>query len=208
MADNLYDSVLDPEERRLKTLGLSVIDPEKAPKLHAQAMHIARKIVQYERQVIGLWPVDDSIGIPSLALQIALALADYSSTTVSFIDANVRWPAGRAMLEEKEASLSENSSYFTFWLRGMVAFLLPKVIGGAGEGYAILKRTIAESRDLFGYILVDMTGFDYVGDHLSVMELLDGVTLVAAKAKTIEDDILELQQDIDPELMIGTILVG
>jgi hypothetical protein len=204
------DAVID-EEARLQALGIELLDERRFPAVWAEVLNVAKRLRVSGRQVIGLWPADDGIGVPSLAVQVGLALADLASTTVAFVDANARWPAARALIGKREAEASthdEDAAYTTLWLRGMVALLLPRSVGAAGEALARLRSTLDDARPLFGAIFVDMTGFDALGDHLNVMELLEGVAIIAAAGRTTDEDVLELARQVPPGRLVGTVLVG
>ncbi len=204
------DAVYD-EEARLASLGIEFLDEARSPALWAQCMHIARRLRSTTRQTIGLWPVEDAFGIPALALHVGRALADLSSSTVAFVDANARWPAARELLGKREAEAStedRETAFTTLWLRGMLALLIPKRLGAAGEALAQLRGTLEDARGLFATILVDMTGFDMLGDHLSLISLLDGVALVAISGKTTDAELLVCAEQVEASRLLGTILVG
>ncbi|PID38969.1 MAG: hypothetical protein CSB49_02775 [Proteobacteria bacterium] len=207
---NTQDAVVD-EEARLEALGIELLDEPRHPAVWAECLNVAKRLRLSGRQVVGLWPADDAIGVPSLAVQVGLALADLASTTVAFLDANARWPAARALIGKREAEAStqdEDAAYTTLWLRGMVALLIPRSVGAAGESLTRLRGTLEDARPLFGAIFVDMTGFDVLGDHLNVMELLEGVAIVAAAGRTTDEEVLELARQVPPGRLIGAVLVG
>lgn len=203
------EAAIVDEAARLEALGIELIDSMRSPAIYAQCIHIAKRLRETGRQVIGLWPANDEVGVPALAVQVGLALADLAASTVAFVDANVRWPAAQALIDRNDlvSSTEDEGEFTTLWLRGMVALLIPRTIGAAGEGLARLRETVEGGRSLFGYMLVDMTGFDVLGDHLNVMELLDGVAIVAAARRSTDEDILDLAVQIEPGRLLGAILV-
>jgi hypothetical protein len=207
---NTQDAAVS-EEARLEALGIDVVSEVENPAIYAEFIEIGRHIAACSVQTIGLWPANPTIGIPALAVHIGLALADITSSTVAFVDANVRYPAARQLLKRRELKAStkdDELDFTTLWLRGMLAVLIPQVLGSAGEGLARLKATLEEGRSLFGHMLVDLTGFEHIGDHLSAMELLDGVSIVAIPKRTRVERLLEMQHEIGPQKLMGCILTG
>ncbi|MBW2734252.1 MAG: hypothetical protein JRH20_17830 [Deltaproteobacteria bacterium] len=159
---------------------------------------------------IGLWPADEKVGIPPLAVHVGLALAQLSSSTVAFVDANLRWPATRALEQQGDLMGEKDSdqSYRTLWLRDMLALLIPREVGRAGESMAALASALYAGRDLFGHMLVDLTGFERIGDHLNVVDLLNGVAIVATTGKVREHRLLEMERQLPEHRRAGVILVG
>jgi hypothetical protein len=71
-----------------------------------------------------------------------------------------------------------------------------------------LQAIIEGTRDRYAFMLVDLTGFDQIGDHLNAVELLDGVVLVARAGRTREKDLLRLQNQVPEAKNLGVVLVG
>lgn len=210
MADPPQQGVPETEARRLAALGIELLEEAAHPALFAQCIQVARNLKHLKMHRVGLWPTDDKVGIPPLAVHVGLALAQLSSSTVAFVDANLRWPATRALEAQGELMGDEDESepYRTLWLRDMLALLIPRKVGRAGESMAALSRALQAGRDLFGHMLVDLTGFERIGDHLNVVELLDGVAIVATARKVRESRLLEMEQQLPVDRRAGAILIG
>ena len=80
--------------------------------------------------------------------------------------------------------------FATRWLRGQLALLTPPRAGEAGAGVPQLARVIQHSIELFSHVLVDLTGFEKLGEHLAAIEMMDGVVVVARAGRTTEDELL------------------
>lgn len=189
----------------IKSLGIQLIDGEDNPSTHAQLIHIARKLVKSELQVIGFWPTGPDVAVPPVAIQLGTAILDLTNSTVAYIDANVRFPA----MALASSRAQDDDSYFTTrWLQDSLALVVPKEVGAAGAGVPLLKAMVMGNRDSFAIMLVDLTGFDYIGDHLNAIELVDGVVMLAAVGKTREGHLMRLQQQIPEDKNLGVVLVG
>jgi|GEM_PF-501873 hypothetical protein len=191
----------------LQRLGIEQLTDAQDPKGHASCIQIARLLLKSERRIIGLWPASDSIGTPAVAIQIGLALTELSNSTVAFVDANVRWPADLA-LEDDERFGSESSIFSTRWIEGSLAMLVPNRPEVAGASVPQLQQIIEQSRDIFAAILVDLTGFDKIGDHYNVISLLDGVVIVGEPGQLTDNDLFRMEEQVDRRKFAGVVLVG
>lgn len=192
-------------EELLARVGIELADPNRSPETYAELIRIARRLDKSGLQSIGLWPAGKSAAVPPLAIQLGSALADLCHGTVAVIDANVYFPA----LPVAEESRAEEGPIFTTrWLHGSVALIVPRWVGEVGAGVPQLRETIERNRDAFAHLLVDLTGFDYIGDHGNAIALLEGVAIVGRAGKTHERELLERHLQIPPERNLGVILVG
>jgi hypothetical protein len=57
-------------------------------------------------------------------------------------------------------------------------------------------------------MLVDLTGFELLGEHASAAACMDGVALVGAVRAADERELVELAQLMPPGRMLGVVLVG
>ncbi len=191
----------------LTELGIELADESRDPKLYAELIRIARRIDKSGRQVIGFWPASSTVSVPPLAIQLGRALADLSRGTAAFIDANVFRP-GLPVAGEAAADEGSDSIFVTRWLRGSLALVVPKWIGEVGAGVPQLAWIIQDNREVFAHMLVDLTGFDAIGDHRNAIELLDGVITVGRAGQTRDRDLLQLHFQIPEDRNLGVVLVG
>ena len=203
-------SIEADEQQRLRALGIELVSEEKSPRIYAEYVRVARGFEHADRQVVGLCPGSFGVGIPTFAVHLGMALATISGSTVAYVDANVRWPAALPLIQQKllPPADRQHEDFATLWIGGMLAILVPRRVGVAGQGLTSLRIALSEARELFGHILVDITGFHAIGDHLAVYELLDGVALVGQVGETTDSDLLSLQAEIPPGKLIGAALVG
>ncbi len=187
----------------LKTLGLELGDGL----VRAACAQVARRIHGDRIRVVGLVPGDDQVAIPPLAIHLGLALCDLTGGTVAVVDANVRYP-GLGMLAEGQRPDHAESVFTTRWLRGSLALLSPPKVERAGEVVPQLARVLLEGADLFAHVLVDLTGFELLGEHASAAACMDAVALIGRAHQTREQELLELASFMPPGRFLGVLLVG
>ena len=113
--------------------------------------------------VIGFIPVQDDVGVPSVAIQLGLSLVELSGATAAYVDANVRFPALAAMSVGQDLT-APNEVFSTRWLKGSLALLTPHKAERAGEAVPALASLLLDGTALFEHVLVDLTGFDRLGE--------------------------------------------
>jgi hypothetical protein len=175
--------------------------------VRAECIRVARRLRATERKVIGLLPASSDVAVMPVGVQLAQALADVTSSAVAFVDANARWPALSSLVSENSLT-DDESVFFTRWMYPTVALLIPAHRKEAGIGVPALGRLVPHARELFAVVLVDLTGFDKLGEHLAAAELTDGVVIVGRAQKTREGELLARAQEIGPDRMIGVLLTG
>jgi len=132
---------------------------------------------------------------------------DEGNTTVAYVDANVRWPAISQIAVGTRPN-DDESMFATRWLRGQLALLTPPRAGDAGAGLPQLARVIQHSIELFSHVVVDLTGFKKLGEHLAAIEMMDGVIVVARAGRTTENELLRLNHEMPKHLNLGVLLVN
>jgi hypothetical protein len=71
-----------------------------------------------------------------------------------------------------------------------------------------LARVLIDGADLFAHILVDLTGFELLGEHASAAACMDGVAVVARAHHTREQALVDLAQLLPQDRFLGVLLVG
>lgn len=198
------------DDEHLLRLGIHVVMGEEFPEVRAEFVRIARRVRHSAHKVVGLLPASSDIGVPAVGVQLGLALAEVSGATVAFVDANLRWPAISQLAadDETERASDDESAFVTRWLRGSLALLTPPRAQAAGAGVPQLARVIQQGAELFAHVLVDLTGFRKLGEHLAAIEMCDGVMVVGHAGRTREGELLRLQHELPPRQHMGVLLVG
>jgi hypothetical protein len=175
--------------------------------VQAAAAQIARRMHGNKIRVVGFVPGDDQVAVPPLIVQLGLALCSLTGGTVAVVDANVRYP-GLGTLSQGQATDNKESVFTTRWLRGSLALLSPPKVERAGEVVPQLARVLLDGADLFAHVLVDLTGFELLGEHASAAACMDAVALVGRAHHTRENELIALADLMPHGRFLGVILVG
>jgi hypothetical protein len=197
---------MESEEAVLAELGIAT-GAQRSGELRAACTKIGRRIHGDKIRVVGFVPGDDRVAVPPLLIQLGLALCDLTGATIAVVDANVRYP-GLAKLNRGRTADHDESVFSTRWLRGSLALLSPPRVERAGEVVPQLARVLIDGADLFAHVLVDLTGFELLGEHGSAAACMDGVALVARAHHTHEKNLLELARQMPEGRFLGVMLVG
>jgi hypothetical protein len=190
------------DEDSLASLGLA----PSAPAQRAECVRIARHIRDSGARVIGFVPSDDQVGVPALLVHLGLALCDLTGGTAAVVDANVRYP-GLPAPSHGDRTLP-STVFATRWLRGALALLSPAHAEHAGEVVPQLARALLECTELFGHVLVDLTGFELLGEHATAAACMDGVVMVGRARVTRESDLVRLAPQMPRRRFLGVLLVA
>ena len=188
----------------MEALGI-YLDDAAATALRVDCVPVAQRIKTAGRRVVGLLPASVDIGVMAIGVQLGLALVDVANATAAYVDANVRWPA-ISQIAVGTRREDDESMFATRWLRGHLALLTPPRAGEAGAGVPQLARVVQHSIEIFSHVVVDLTGFKKLGEHLAAIEMMDGVIVVARAGRTTEDELLRLGFEIPRHLQLGVLL--
>jgi hypothetical protein len=194
------------DDELLAQIGVPLDGPD-AGELRAACARIARRIHSERIRVVGFVPADDTVAVPPLLIHLGLALCDMTGATVAVVDANVRYPA-LAEIARGQAPDHGESVFSTRWLRGSLALLSPPRVERAGEVVPQLARVLIDGADLFAHVLVDLTGFELLGEHASAAACMDGVALVGRAHRTREQELVALADLMPHGRLLGVLLVG
>jgi hypothetical protein len=202
------DSTAQEEAARLAEAGIHIVGDE-APEVRAECMRIARRLMAERTKVIGFIPARDTVGVPAVAIQLGRALVELSGATAAYVDANVRYPALSELSSEPGEGEGDAESVFsTRWLQGSLALLTPRKAERAGEAVPALAQLLLDGEKLFEHVLVDLTGFELLGEHASAAACMDGVVLVGRAHETREKDVLQFVNEMPQSRFLGVLLVG
>ncbi|MCX5745267.1 MAG: hypothetical protein NT062_22550 [Proteobacteria bacterium] len=196
----------DESDAVLASLGIA-ISGDGLGEVRAACARIARRLHDDQIRVVGFVPSDDTVAVPPLLVQLGLALAELTGATIAVVDANVRYP-GLASLNQGQATDRDDSVFSTRWLRGSLALLSPPRVERAGEVVPQLARVLLDGADLFAHVLVDLTGFELLGEHASAAACMDAVALVGRAHRTREQELVGLAQLMPVGRFLGVLLLG
>jgi hypothetical protein len=190
----------------LASIGIE-LESRHANEVRAACAPIARRIALEKARVVGFVPSDDHVAVPPLLVHLGLALCDLTGATISVVDANVRYPGLESLAQGQRAD-RDDSVFATRWLRGSLALLSPPRVERAGEVVPQLARVLLDSADLFAHVLVDLTGFELLGEHASAAACMDAVVLVGRVHESRERELVELAALMPRARFLGVVLVG
>ena len=177
-----------------------------AQAVEAASARIARRLRDDGVGIAGFVPSDREVGVPALLVQIGLALCDLTRGTVAVVDANVRYPGLPPIGDDVPAYAS--TVFATRWLRGSLALLTPPHAERAGEVVPQLARALLDCTDLFGHVLVDLTGFELLGEHATAAACMDAVAIVGRVGTSRDGDLTQLARLMPRGRFLGVLLVG
>jgi hypothetical protein len=187
----------------LSSLGIETGDGE----LKAACARVARRLHNERVRVVGFVPAEDNVAVPPILIQLGIALTELTGATIAVVDANVRYP-GLGMLNRDQQTDSDDSVFSTRWLYGSLALLSAPQVESAGQVVPQLARVLLDGSDLFAHVLVDLTGFELLGEHASAAACMDAVALVGRAHHTRERELLELARLMPHGRFLGVLLVG
>ncbi|MEZ4369883.1 MAG: hypothetical protein R3B07_03630 [Polyangiaceae bacterium] len=197
---------MEAGKSKLESLGIPPITPGETPEAYAEFFRAARKLRSLRLKTIALIPADDRVAIPPVAIQLALALSHAADQTVNVLDANTRHPA-LSQLASKLEERTQRRGFITTWIAERVTVTTPP--GRlAGLNLVELEETLDRDRQRYGFVLIDFTGFEKLGEHVRAFQIVDGVLIVARTGRTKERDLLARHADVPEEKSLGVLLIG
>ena len=198
------------DDALLASIGMRLDGPGLGD-VQAACARIARRIHADRLRVVGFVPSSDRVAVPPVIVHLGLALCDLTGATVAVVDANVRYP-GLGELAHGQHADHDGSVFSTRWLRGSLALLsAPRGEAGAcraGDVVPQLSRVLTEGADLFAHVLVDLTGFELLGEHVAAAASMDAVAVVGQAHESREQELVELARSLPSGRFLGVLLVG
>lgn len=196
----------DSDDAVLASIGMRLDAPGMGD-VQAACARIARRIHAERLRVVGFVPSSDRVAVPPVIVHLGLALCDLTGATVAVVDANVRYP-GLAQIAKDEHVHHDGSVFSTRWLRGSLALLSAPRVERAGEVVPQLRRVLKAGSDLFAHVLVDLTGFELLGEHAAAAAAMDAVAIVGGAHYSREQELVELARLMPRGRFLGVLLVG
>jgi hypothetical protein len=189
---------------RLREAGIRIDVRELVPDVRTESARLAGVLQHRRCRVVGLMPAADNVAVPAVALQLGVALAEVTGSPVGIVDADGSWPGARALGVDRH---QDDSLFAANWIVDNLALLTPRSFDTSTMLPKLHTALHAEAQ-VFNHLLVDMTGFDHLGEHLAAMDLVDGVVLLARAVRTRLEDLARWTRDIPEERHLGVLLVG
>lgn len=173
--------------------------------VHTECARLARRMRERLVHTLGLVPAADDVAVPAVAIELGRALADKRGSVVGVIDALGGWGCARALIEasEPDGTLLPAKS----WVLKNLAVVTPPV-REVGAMIHVLGSMLMEQAVVFSDLVVDLTGFDHMGEQLAAFDLLDAVAVVARGGVTTTQQIRRWLNDIPSRRGLGVLLTG
>jgi len=142
-----------------------------------------------------------------VGLHLGLVLADACQGAVCYIDGNSRWPALTALTPFAEKN-SPLDGYALTWIADFFVVMTPVGIRKQRLELNLLDKTLGDDCEGYAHVLVDLTGFDRLGEHWLAYDMMDGVLLIAKAGVTTEQDIIRCHKEIPKSRDLGVLVVG
>ncbi|HKA89862.1 MAG TPA: hypothetical protein VKE22_19510 [Haliangiales bacterium] len=188
----------------LRAAGIELTADDDRPALRVECARLARRMRERMVRTIGLYPADDTVAVPSIAIELGRALADKSPGSVGVVDAHGSWACARALAG---AAPADGTLVATSWITDNLAVLTPRIFD-AGAMLGQLRAAVVENGVAFSDLVVDLTGLDHLGDQLAAFELLEAVAVVARSGRTTTRQIQRRLRDIPEWSSLGVLLTG
>lgn len=189
---------------KLRAAGIPVTANGDPPAVRVECARMARRMRERLVQTIGLVPAGDNVAVPAVAIELGRALAETSASAVGVVDAHGSWPCARALIENAPA---DGTLFGTSWLFDNLAVLTPRIFE-AGAMLGQLSGAVTEHIGVFNHLVVDLTGFDHLGEQLAAFALLDAAVLVARSGRTTMRQVQRWVRDLPDDRSLGVLLTG
>lgn len=191
-------------EYALRAAGIWSTGTTDLPAVSRECARLVRRMRERLVRDVGLVPAGDDVAVPAVALALGFALADTSTVATAVVDATASWACARELVQ---AARPDGKLLARSWLREDLAVLTPRIFD-AGAMLRQLHGALVERGEEFDHLVVDLTGFDHLGEQLAAFELLDGVAVVARSKRSTTRQIQRWLDEIPGERSLGVLLTG
>ncbi len=188
-------------------LGVPIADPDAEPLAYGECARIARRLRAPGYAPIGLAPAGPDVAVPPVGIQIASVFVDLTGASAAYVDAFGRIPT-RAWSTPDGSRGPCNTLPTSRWLRDGLAIVTPAAAWSPRHRALAGKRAVREVERGFRHIVVDLSGFDELGERDEIVDSLRSVVIVAAARRTTEDALLAAVEGVPPAKRAGAVLVG
>jgi hypothetical protein len=186
-----------------RSAGISLEAGEDPPALRTECARLARLVQESGASTLGLAPAGDDVAVAGAAVKLARALASARRRPVFVVDALGSWGPGATTTVEA----GDDGSAAPTWLiadLGVITLRAPH----PSLALARLKECVARTLAVRLTLVVDLTGFDQLGERPAAFELLDAAVVVARSGRTTTRQIRNALQDVPEGRALGVLLTG
>ncbi len=187
-------------QERLRAAGLRLFDGER-PEVRPELARIAGILQRRGCRTVGLLPAADDVGVPAVALEAGLALAEVTARPTGVVDAQGTW------LDPPPGPEERADVFSVAWLTERLALLTPRPVS-VGSTFRAIEAGLREETRGMAHLVVDLTGLERSGEHLEAIAVLDAIAVVAHAGRTTSLQLARWMPDIPADKNLGVLLVG
>ncbi len=187
--------------RALERAGFT--SPAVSPARYVELLHIACRVRDLGLRAIGLVPASLEAHVPALGIQVAVVMADICDGTVAYVDANPRHPAFSALLP---SGIDGCCGFAELALADRLVLVTLLRVPADARDLTAVEAEILHRRDEYTCMLVDLTGYEELGELPRALAWMQGVLVVAQAGETTQADLLACHRVIPKSLALGVIL--
>jgi hypothetical protein len=176
---------------------------EVRPVVRVAYGRLARVLRARRVRTLGLVPAGDGVAVPAVAIELARALVHAAAADVAVVDPLGRWTGA----ERSARDAGAERWYATEWIADRVAVLSP-VTADAAMAVPLLRAILRDELANYLHLVVDLTGFDRLGERAAASELLDGCAVVARSGQTRQREVARVLAELDERRALGVVLTG
>lgn len=185
----------DPEDARL------LLDLAGDGTAHRLAVdHVARALRERGVHTLGLIPADDDAAVPPVAVHLARALVARGAASAAILDASGSWCSGDPAADAPDGVLVTR-------IDPDLALISPRR-HAPGRALGRVRGIVAKHGPSYAHLLVDLTGFDRLGEEPAACDLLDATIIVVRSGRTRAPRLVRRARGIPDERFLGALLVG
>ncbi len=174
--------------------------------LSATGAPAARAIVRAQARTVGFVPAGRALAggqsLAPLVMAVAEALLRFVAGEVAIIDSWPTWPWGEPFQP------GDRSMYRQRLLAPRLSELAPAPCGDQFAAAVALQATLESRPATTGVVLVNLAAYSKPGVVPSVVDLLDGVVVVATRDRTPVGGLRRMRSYLPEAKRLGVVLVG
>ena len=187
----------------LRSAGISLEAGDDPPALRAECARLARLVHASGASTLGLAPAWDDVAVAGAAVKIARSLASARRRPVIVIDALGSWgPAATTTAET-----ADDGGEVPTWLLGDLGVITLRA-PHPSLALPCLRACVARRRATHTTLVVDLTGFDQLGERPAAFDLLDAAIVVARSGRTTTRQVRDALRDVPEGRALGVLLTG
>ena len=153
---------------------------------------------------VGLAPAWNDVAVPAPALGLAWALVNWSARPVGILDALGTWGCARELVA---GAVRDGGPVITSWIQDGLALLTPSTQDPV-VGLTRLRACVVSQSARFSHLVVDLTGFDQLGERRAAFGSVDSTALVARSGRTTFRQVHDAMAEVPEGRALGVLLTG